>query len=54
MICVATLMARWRPTSGSTDVRVIGRLVTRERAITFAVVARLICQTLFARMSAGQ
>jgi hypothetical protein len=32
----------------------LGRLVTRVCAITFAVVARHIYQTLLARMSAGQ
>jgi len=47
-------MAQWRPTSGSADVCALGRLVTRVCAMTFAVVARLIYQTLLARMSAGQ
>jgi hypothetical protein len=36
------------------DVCALGRLVTRVCAMTFAVVARLIYQTLLARMSAGQ
>lgn len=54
MICVATLMAQWRQASGSGDVCALGRLVTRVCAMTFAVAARLIGQTLLARMSAGQ
>jgi hypothetical protein len=36
------------------DVRALGRLVTRVCAMTFAVVARLICDTPLARVSAGQ
>jgi hypothetical protein len=42
------------PPLPAADVRALGRLVTRVCAMTFAVAARLIYQTLLARMSAGQ
>jgi hypothetical protein len=42
------------PSTSCRCVRALGRLVTPACTMTFAVVARLICDTSLARMSAGQ